>query len=651
MNPNAPVFTLNPSAGEFRPSFVQTASQPVAESGSNAEENQSGALESWEEQDEEIDENDPLWQITLKLASGDRCKAMQMLEDPDALMQYPEVRAVMQGTTGQTAADIATMQEDAKESTGVVTAERAEQPGEMEEMPDETVTKSPEQSVAKVAWATAEETTNAKPAPPTADENAEADGCVETSEEVDTEEDSREHLNLVFIGHVDAGKSTLSGNILYLTDYVDKRTIEKYEREAKSRNRESWFLAFIMDTNEEERAKGKTVEVGRAQFATQAKRYTILDAPGHKNYVPHMISGAAQADVGILVISARRGEFETGFERGGQTREHAMLAKTLGVRFLVVVVNKMDDPTVKWSRDRYEECVSKLKPFLKSCGYTIKKEVKFLAISGLTGANVKKEVESSVCDWWRPLWQKSGHNTAEPTLLDCLDNLVVSGRSPEAPLRVPVLDRYHDRGTIAMGKIEVGRLVRGSEILVMPTNVKTRVEAVYLDETKPAKSAKPGENVCVKLGGLGVEDLNKGFVLCSPLAPCHAVTSFTAQIALVELLEHRPVFTAGYNCMLHAHTLDTECAVVDLLCHLNDVSNSSAGNAKANRKLHFAKQGARIIARLSLPQSVCLEVFEDVEQLGRFTLRDEGKTIAIGKVLSLDGATNFGQNAGAVSAH
>merc|ERR1711871_1345992 len=132
------------------------------------------------------------------------------------------------------------------------------------------------------------------------------------------------------------GKSTLSGNILYLTGYVDKRTIEKYEREAKERNRESWFLAFIMDTNEEERAKGKTVEVGRAHFESTSKRYTILDAPGHKNYVPNMIAGACQADVGVLVIPARRGEFETGFERGGQTREHALLAKTLGVRMLIL---------------------------------------------------------------------------------------------------------------------------------------------------------------------------------------------------------------------------------------------------------------------------------------------------------------------------
>ena len=167
------------------------------------------------------------------------------------------------------------------------------------------------------------------------------------------------HLNInMTILHV---QSTLSGSILYIMGKVDARTIERYEREAKQRNRESWFLAFIMDTSEEERAKGRTVEVGRAHFETAVNRYTILDAPGHKNYVPNMITGASQADVGILVISARKGEFETGFEKGGQTREHALLAKTLGVQYLVVVINKMDDPTVMWDIKRYDECVSKLK--------------------------------------------------------------------------------------------------------------------------------------------------------------------------------------------------------------------------------------------------------------------------------------------------
>ena len=162
----------------------------------------------------------------------------------------------------------------------------------------------------------------------------------------------KEHVNVIFLGHVDAGKSTLGGSILYATGMVDERTMEKYKREAKEAGRESWWLSWALDLTKEERAKGKTVEVGRGFFETEKRRYSILDAPGHKTFVPNMIGGASQADVGILVISARKGEYETGFEKGGQTREHAMLAKTQGVNKLVVVVNKMDDLTVGWSEDR-----------------------------------------------------------------------------------------------------------------------------------------------------------------------------------------------------------------------------------------------------------------------------------------------------------
>ncbi|XP_010165234.1 eukaryotic peptide chain release factor GTP-binding subunit ERF3A-like, partial [Antrostomus carolinensis] len=161
----------------------------------------------------------------------------------------------------------------------------------------------------------------------------------------------KEHVNVVFIGHVDAGKSTIGGQIMYLTGMVDKRTLEKYEREAKEKNRETWYLSWALDTNQEERDKGKTVEVGRAYFETEKKHFTILDAPGHKSFVPNMIGGASQADLAVLVISARKGEFETGFEKGGQTREHAMLAKTAGVKHLIVLINKMDDPTVNWSNE------------------------------------------------------------------------------------------------------------------------------------------------------------------------------------------------------------------------------------------------------------------------------------------------------------
>ena len=210
----------------------------------------------------------------------------------------------------------------------------------------------------------------------------------------------KEHVNVVFIGHVDAGKSTMGGNILFLTGMVDKRTMEKYEKEAKEANRESWYLSWALDTSAEERKKGKTVECGKAFFETDKRRYTILDAPGHKNFVPSMIGGASQADIAVLVISARKGEFETGFERGGQTREHAVLAKTNGINKLIVAVNKMDDPTVMWDKARYDEILGKLTPFLKGTGYNPKTDIVFLPLSGFTGANLKDRMGKSVCPWF-----------------------------------------------------------------------------------------------------------------------------------------------------------------------------------------------------------------------------------------------------------
>lgn len=211
----------------------------------------------------------------------------------------------------------------------------------------------------------------------------------------------KEHLNIVFIGHVDAGKSTMGGNLLYLTGMVDKRTMEKYERDAKEAGRESWYLSWALDSTPQERLKGKTVEVGRAYFETDFRRYTILDAPGHKTFVPSMISGAAQADVAILVISARKGEFETGFERGGQTREHIMLVKTAGVSKLIVVINKMDDSTVNWEQSRYDEIKDKLTPFIKAAGFNPKNDVTFIPVSAYTGVNLKEPVSKEVAPWWK----------------------------------------------------------------------------------------------------------------------------------------------------------------------------------------------------------------------------------------------------------
>lgn len=193
----------------------------------------------------------------------------------------------------------------------------------------------------------------------------------------------------------------MGGNLLFITGMVDKRTMEKYEREAKEAGRESWYLSWALDSTPQERSKGKTVEVGRAYFETSARRYTILDAPGHKTFVPSMITGAAQADVAILVISARKGEFETGFEKGGQTREHVMLIKTAGVSKLVVVINKMDEPTVLWDEGRYDEIKNKLTPFIKGAGFNPKTDVTFIPVSAYAGTNLKDRVLKSVCAWYR----------------------------------------------------------------------------------------------------------------------------------------------------------------------------------------------------------------------------------------------------------
>mmetsp|Transcript_6753 Transcript_6753/g.23578 ORF Transcript_6753/g.23578 Transcript_6753/m.23578 type:complete len:492 (+) Transcript_6753:440-1915(+) len=431
-------------------------------------------------------------------------------------------------------------------------------------------------------------------------------------------DDDREHLNLVFIGHVDAGKSTIGGQILFSTGAVDDRTIEKYEREAKEKNRESWYMAYIMDTNEEERAKGKTVEVGRAHFETEKKRYTVLDAPGHKNYVPNMIGGAAQADVGVLVIAARKGEFETGFERGGQTREHAQLAKTLGVAKLIVLVNKMDDPSCKWSKERYDEILTKTSPFLASCGYKVKTDVQYIPCSGLMGYNIKDKVSKEMCPWYDG-----------PSFFEYLDQMQPQDRDPNAPFRMPIIDKYRDMGTILMGKSEAGSVKKGDSLIVMPNKVPVKVVSVYRDETE-CNACRPGENVRIRVTGIEEEEVSTGFVLCSAVKPVPAVTVLDAQLAVLELLEHKAIFTAGYTAVMHVHSVVEECEVVKLIAQIDPKTKEPI-----KKRCTFVKSGTIVNCRIRVEQAICVELFSDYPQMGRFTLRDEGKTIAIGKITRL----------------
>ncbi|TPX72356.1 hypothetical protein SpCBS45565_g00596 [Spizellomyces sp. 'palustris'] len=428
-------------------------------------------------------------------------------------------------------------------------------------------------------------------------------------------EEGKEHINIVFIGHVDAGKSTMGGHLLFLTGMVDKRTMEKYEREAKELGRESWYLSWALDLNQEERNKGKTTEYGRGYFETEKRRFTILDAPGHKNFVPSMIGGASQADVGVLVISARKGEFETGFERGGQTREHAMLAKTAGVKRLIVVVNKMDDPTVSWSKERYDECIGKIMPFLKQVGFNPKTDLDCIPVSGFTGANLKDPLDQKLCDWY------SG-----PSLINLLDEMVIPDRGFNRPFMMPIADKFKDMGTVVTGKIESGKVRKGQSVFIMPNKQKAEVSAI-MQEDHELTVAKSGDNVRLRLKGVEEEDIMPGFVLCTNKNPVHHVTAFDAQLAIIE---YKNIICAGYTAVMHAHASVEEITLSALL-HSVDKKTGK----KTKRPPQFLKQGDVAIVRVETTQPICLETYADYPQLGRFTLRDEGKTIAIGKVTKL----------------
>lgn len=417
----------------------------------------------------------------------------------------------------------------------------------------------------------------------------------------------KEHVNIIFIGHVDAGKSTLGGSILWTTGMVDERTMDKYKKEAKDLGRESWYLSWVMDLTKEERTKGKTVEVGRGFFETEKRRYSILDAPGHKTYVPSMIGGASQADVGILVISARKGEYETGFERGGQTREHAMLAKTQGVNKLIVAINKMDDPTVEWSEERYKECTTKLQQFLKGTGYNLKTDVYFMPVAAQQSLNIKDRLPEGVAPWWKG-----------PSLLEYLDGMQALERKVNAPFMMPINAKYRDLGTMVDGKIEAGVIKKGMSLVMMPRKQPVETAAIYGEQEEEQPILQCGDQVRLRLKGIEEEDILPGFVLCSPKRLVHCVAEFEAQIKVLDL---KSILTSGFNCVLHVHAAIEEVTFAALLHKLQ----KGTGRKSKVPPTH-AKRGDSIIARLQVTGGagmVCVEKFEDYPQMGRFTLRDQ----------------------------
>ncbi|KAL3460438.1 P-loop containing nucleoside triphosphate hydrolase protein [Aspergillus heterothallicus] len=458
--------------------------------------------------------------------------------------------------------------------------------------------------------------------------------AVALEQQADVDEDTlkeiygekKEHVNIVFIGHVDAGKSTLGGSILYVTGMVDERTLDKYKRDAKEAGRETWYLSWALDLTNEERAKGKTVEVGRAHFKIDVptpdgiveRHFSILDAPGHKSYVHHMIGGASQADVGVLVISARKGEYETGFEKGGQTREHALLARNTGVKKLIVAVNKMDDMTVEWSKARFDECTVKVSKFLEALGYK-KDDLHFMPISAQRTLGIKDRVPSDLCPWY------SG-----PSLLEYLTNMKMPERNLNAPFMMPISTKYRDMGTMVEGRIEAGVIKKNATCIIMPNRTKVEIAALYGETEDEIATGTCGDQVRMRLRGVEEEDLLPGFVMCSPKRPVHCVSAFEAKIRILDL---KSILTAGFNCVMHVHSAVEEVTVAALLHKLEPGTGR-----RSKRPPPFASKGQMIIARIEVTSSagaVCVERFDDYNQMGRFTLRDQGQTIAIGMITKL----------------
>ena len=423
-------------------------------------------------------------------------------------------------------------------------------------------------------------------------------------------------VSIVFVGHVDSGKSTISGSLLYNLGEVDERAIEKYKREAKVKNRESWFMAYIMDTYEEERDKGKTVDIGKASFSTPHRRFTLLDAPGHAGYIPNLLLGACQADVAGLVISAKKGEFESGFDKQGSTREHTLLLKALGVNNLIVIVNKMDEDSVKWSKERYDKIIETLKPFLHSCGFDTEKNVKYIPISGLTGENLCKELDKHKCDWYNG-----------PDLIEVMDTIELPKRDENGPVRVSILDRYKENSVYIMGKLESGTIKYGDTYTLMPSGTKITVDWLFNSEEKGVPYALPGENIRIRCKGIDSEnEVSRGNILCSSDNLCLTFNVFEAEIQVLEL-PNNLIIAEGFNCILHYHTFIEECSITPKV----EINRKT----KAETKVKFVRSQSRVKAFVKTKNVLCGEKYETFNNLGRFSMRYEGSTIAIGKILKV----------------
>jgi len=421
------------------------------------------------------------------------------------------------------------------------------------------------------------------------------------------------HINLVVIGHVDSGKSTTTGHLIYKCGGIDKRTIEKFEQEAKELGKGSFKYAWVLDKLKAERERGITIDIALWKFETAKYYFTIIDAPGHRDFIKNMITGTSQADVAILVINAGEGEFEAGISKNGQTREHALLAFTLGVKQMIVVINQMD--RVNWAEKRFEEIKKEVGSYLKKVGYN-PKNVPFIPISGWHGDNMI-EVSTNL-NWW-----KGG------TLLEALDNIKPPKRPVDKPLRIPLQDVYKigGIGTVPVGRVETGCLKPGMVVTFAPTGVTTEVKSVEMHH-EALPEATPGDNVGFNVKNVSIKDIRRGNVAGdSKNDPPAESEDFTAQVII---LNHPGQIHAGYAPVLDCHTAHIACKFKELL---SKVDRRDGKELEPTPK--SVKSGDAAMVLLIPSKPMCVETFTEYPPLGRFAVRDMRQTVAVGVIKSV----------------
>jgi elongation factor 1-alpha len=420
------------------------------------------------------------------------------------------------------------------------------------------------------------------------------------------------HMNLVVIGHVDAGKSTATGHLIYKCGGIDKRTIEKFEKEAAEMGKASFKYAWVLDKLKAERERGITIDIALWKFESPKSVFTIIDAPGHRDFIKNMITGTSQADAAILVIASAQGEFEAGYAKEGQTREHALLAFTLGVKQMVVACNKMDAESVNYSEDRYEEIKKELSGYLKKVGYNIEK-VRFVPISGWNGDNMVEK--SDKMNWYKG-----------PTLLEALDLLEAPVRPVDKPLRLPLQDVYKigGIGTVPVGRVETGVMKPGDVVTFAPAGVSTEVKSIEMHHEQ-LPEAIPGDNVGFNVKNLSVKDIRRGNVCGnSKQDPPKEAIDFLAQVIV---LNHPGQIAAGYTPVLDCHTSHIACKFSELQCKID---RRTGKELEAEPK--FIKMGDAAMVKMIPTKPMCVESFTEYPPLGRFAVRDMRQTVAVGVV-------------------